>query len=139
MQASNAPSTTADHAERRDLEPTHLLAGVAVREGDIEPAKGIRTIAVLFRGMAILLLGLMVLRVFFAITSTVPVSAGVVFAESVRLIVFAGLLWGFGDLAVLGIKSHHDIRATRILNARIAFMLHQMGKSGGGFKPDRET
>src|ERR1043165_9416768 len=87
------------------------LSGVPVRDADIEPVKGIRTIAVLFRGMAIILLLLMVLQVFSAATSTVPLSVGVVAAEAVRLIIFAGLLWGFGDLGVLLVQSHYDLRA----------------------------
>ena len=128
----------AAHEERREVEPRPSIAGVSVREDDIEPVQGIRRIAVLFRGMAVLLLVLMAMRVFFAVTSTVPASAGVVFAESVRLIIFAGLLWGFGDLAVLWIKSHYDIRATRILNSRIAYMLQQMTQSGDSLRQDRE-
>jgi len=138
MGASNTPTTAAVDEDRRDAEHRPSIAGVSVREDDIEPAKGIRRIAVLFRSMAILLLLLMALRVFFAFTSTVPASAGVVFAESVRLIIFAGLLWGFGDLAVLAIKSHYDIRANRILNARMAYSLQQMAKSQEAAQPDRD-
>jgi hypothetical protein len=122
------------------------LAGVPVREDDVEAVKGIRTIAVLFRGMAILLLVLMALQVFFAATSTVPLSVGVVTAEAVRLIIFAGLLWGAGDLAVLIVKSHYDLRATRILTSRIAHMVRMTGEADGKLPPtgdsirsDRET
>jgi hypothetical protein len=141
MQTAHTNSATDD---RRDHEHEHVLAGVSVREDDIEPVKGIRAVAILFRGMAILLLALMLLQVFFAVTSTVPLSVGVVFAEAVRLIIFAGLLWGAGDLAVLWVKSHYDIRATRILNARLVHMVQQIGEStgalrGGGTRSDRET
>ena len=136
MAATNTP-VIAD-ADRRDQDDGPNIAGVSVREDDIESVKGIRRIAVLFRGMSVLLLVLMAARVFFAFTSTVPASPGVVFAESVRLIIFAGLLWGFGDLAVLWIKSHYDIRASRILNARMAYMLQQMSKSKDSpLRPDR--
>ena len=115
--------TRADAEHRHAVADHASLAGVAVREDDVEPVKGIRTIAVLFRGMAIILLGLMILQVFFAATSTVPLSVGVVTAEAVRLIIFAGLLWGAGDLAVLFVKSHYDLRATRILTARLAHLV----------------
>jgi len=121
--------TKEDH--RLKLEDRPILGGVAVREDDIEPVKGIRTIAVLFRGMAMLLLVLMVLQVIFGVTSTVPISAGVLIADAVRLIIFAGLLWGAGDLAVLWVKSHHDLRATRILTARIAYMVRQLAEGDG--------
>ena len=124
---------------RHDVEGDQpQLAGVPVREDDVEPVKGIRTIAILFRGMAIILLLLMVLQVFFAVTSTVPLSVGVVTAESVRLIIFAGLLWGAGDLAVLFVKSHHDLRATRILTARVAHMLRQIGEADGKLPPESD-
>ena len=114
--------------DRRETDDGPTINGVAVREDDIEPVKGIRSIAILFRGMSILLLVLMAARVFFAFTSTIPASPGVVFAEAVRLIIFAGLLWGFGALAVLAIKSHYDLRATRILNARMEYALQQLLK-----------
>ena len=112
-----------------------VLAGVVVREEDVEPEKGIRAIAILFRGMALLLLVLMVMQVIFAVTSTVPLSVGVVFADAVRLVIFAGLLWGGGNLAVLLIRSHHDLRATRILTARLVHMVRQMGEASGQLKP----
>lgn len=135
MAASNVSTPVSE--DRRDADDGPSISGLAVREDDIEPAKGIRGIAVLFRGMSVLLLLLMAVRVFFAFTSTVPASPGVVFAESVRLAIFAGLLWGFGDLAVLAIKSHYDLRATRILNARIAHALQQLARNGGAQTSDR--
>lgn len=134
-----ATSTTSAHGseERREIDDGPSINGVAVREDDIEPVKGIRGIALLFRGMSILLLLLMVVRVFFAFTSTIPASPGIVFAESVRLVIFAGLLWGFGELAVLAVKSHYDLRATRILNARMEYALQQLIKAGGAQTQDR--
>src|SRR3954468_2615050 len=101
------------------------IDGVRVRGDDIEPVKGLRTIAVIFRGLSIVLLVLMLLQVILAATSAVPLSPGVVIADAVRLIIFAGLLWGAGDLAVLFVKSHHDLRATRILMARVAHTLER--------------
>ena len=122
------------------------LSGITVREEDIEPVKGIRSIALLFRGMAIILFALMLVQVAVGLTSTVPMSIGVLLAEAVRLIIFAGLLWGAGDLAVLWVKSHHDLRATRILTARMAYMMRQIGEADGklppasaGTRADRET
>ena len=104
------------------------IDGVVVREEDIEPVKGLRTIALIFRGLSVILLILMVLQAFFAATSAVPLSPGVVAADAVRLMIFAGLLWGGGDLAVLFVKSHYDLRATRILMARVA---HTLDKRDG--------
>jgi hypothetical protein len=133
MGTSDQSSTATKPEERRDSEQRYNISGVAVRGDDIEEVKGIRAIAVLFRGMSILLLVLMTVRVIFAL----PASPGIVFAESVRLIIFAGLLWGFGDLAVLAIKSHYDLRATRILNARMCYALQQLAGTSDAPKPDR--
>ena len=130
-------------------DPSHerpVLAGVTVREEDIEPVKGIRAVAYLFRGLAVLLLLLMVVQVISAVSQAVPLSVGVLFAEAIRLVIFAGLLWGAGDLAVLWVKSHYDIRATRILVARMSYMMRKMGEAegtlppaGAGTRADRES
>ena len=122
MLESHSNSTASD---RRASNERPQIAGVVVREDDIETVKGIRAVALLFRGMAVLLLLLMLAQLVFGFTSTVPLSPGVLLADAVRLIIFAGLLWGGGELAVLWVKSHYDIRAQRILTARIAYMLQQ--------------
>ena len=125
MSSSSRPAV--DERSRKSEELPNI-DGVPVREDDIEPVKGLRTIAVIFRGLSIILLILMVLQVIFGVSSAVPLSAGVVVADAVRLIIFAGLLWGAGDLAVLFVKSHYDLRATRILLARVNHTLsHRAG------------
>ena len=103
----------------RTSDQEHVLAGVTVRGDDIESDKAIRAIARLFRGMSLLMILLMIVQVIAAATSTVQLSIGVVVANAVRLIIFAGLLWASGDLAVFAVKSHYDLRATRILMARV--------------------
>ena len=123
----------------RDFPKRPTMAGIPVREEDIEPVKGIRAIAYLFRGMAVLLLVLMVLQVLSGLSGAVRASPGVLFAEAVRLVIFAGLLWGVGDLAVLWVKSHYDIRASRILLARMAYMMRESGEAAGTVKPASQT
>jgi len=109
-----------DASERRTPPTGPTLVGVPVRDADVEPARGLHGVAILFRIMSGLLLLLMVVQIINGATSTVPLSIGVLVAESVRLIIFAGLLWGAGDLADLFVKSHYDLRATRILLERLA-------------------
>ncbi len=104
---------------------THELAGVPVREDDIEPTLGLHWVAWLCRAMAVLLFVLLVMQIALGVTSVVEISYGVLFAEAVRLLIFAGLLWGAGALADLFVKSHHDLRATRVLLARIAYRLRE--------------
>src|SRR5258708_31244213 len=48
------------------------------------------------------------------------VSIPTMLGEASRLIVLAGVLWGTGDLAHLLIDVGHDVRAARILMARVA-------------------
>lgn len=101
------------------------LVGVPVRDDDIETTVSIHWVAILFRVMAGLLFLLMVMQIALGLTSTVEISYGVLFAEAVRLLIFAGLLWAAGALSDLFVKSHHDMRATRILLARIAYRLRE--------------
>jgi len=102
-----------------------VLAGVPVREDDVPADMGLHWVAWLFRAMAVLLFLLMVLQVALGLTSTVEISYGVLFAEAVRLLIFSGMLWGAGALADLFVRSHHDMRATRVLLARIAYRLRE--------------
>ena len=96
-----------------------MLAGVPVREDDVEPARGLHWVAKLFRVLSGLLVALMIVQVVLGLTSTIEISYGMLGAEAVRLLIFAGLLWGAGDLADLFVKSHYDLRASRILLARL--------------------
>lgn len=114
---------------RRDTEPSETsrtqatLAGVPVREDDIEPTMGLHWVSWLFRAMAVLLFLLMVIQIALGVTSAVEISYGVLFAEAVRLLIFAGLLWAAGALANLFVSTHDDLRAARVLLARIAYRL----------------
>lgn len=105
--------------------PPVSLAGVPVREDDIETTVGLHWVSWLMRAMAVLLFLLMIVQVALGVTSAVEISYGVLFAEAVRLLIFGGLLWGAGALADLFVKSHHDLRATRVLLARIAYRLRE--------------
>jgi len=134
-----------DSDQRHESHDRPSIGGVTVREDDIETVKGIRAVVYLFRGMAVLMLLLAAVQAVSAVTAIVPLSIGVLAAEEVRLIIFAGLLWVIGDLAVLWIKSHYDIRATKILVARMEYMMRQMGEADGklppadGARTDREA
>jgi len=63
----------------------------------------------------------------------------VLVGDTIRLIVFAGLLWAAGDLATLWIKTHHDIRAARILLARQTSMMRRIGIKSGMLPPNEQT
>ena len=119
------PDPPADANRRTVAEGRPLIAGVAVRDDDIEPRRGLHSVAILFRVLAALLGVIIVLQVLNGLTSAVQISYGVLIAEVIRLVIFAGLLWGAGALADLFVKSHDDLRASRILLGRVVSQLSQ--------------
>jgi hypothetical protein len=90
-----------------------------VREDDLEPHAGLRYVARLFKVLAILLILLLVAEVILGFTQEGGAAMATLLIEATRLIVFAGLLWGIADIALMLIESNHDLRATRILVGRI--------------------
>jgi hypothetical protein len=97
-----------------------------VRIADLEPQRGIRYVARLFKTIAVLLVLVMIFEVALAAGDPLSPSIGVIVGEAVRLLAFAALLWGGADLAIMLIKSHHDLRATRILLTRQTHMLERL-------------
>ncbi|MFI5230270.1 MAG: hypothetical protein ACHQWU_14445 [Gemmatimonadales bacterium] len=91
-----------------------------VRATDIEPYTGLRYLSKLFRFMAIIMVLLLVAEVVTGIYTQGSASLPTLLGESSRLIVLAGVLWGTGDLALLLVDVGHDVRAARILMARVA-------------------
>lgn len=104
-----------------------VLAGVEVREDDLNPQPGLHFVAILFRALAVLLLVLMVVQVALGLGDPAPGQTGVLLGQAVRLLVFAGLLWAAGDLSMIWIQTHYDMRAARILLARQTYMIREMG------------
>ena len=118
MSDTNLASREASAAPegRRHATPPHTIAGV--RETDLEPYVGLRYLSKLFRLMAVILLLLLIAEVVAGLMQQGTEAITVLLPEASRLVVFAGLLWGAGDLAILLIDMGHDVRATRILMAR---------------------
>ena len=110
-----------------------MLAGVEVREEDLEPQKGLHIVGLLFRisSVVILVLALGQFGAWWLNRPPGGAGIGLLLGDTIRLMVFAGLLWGAGDLANLMIKTHYDIRAARILLARQTYMMRQMGEANG--------
>jgi hypothetical protein len=93
----------------------------AVRQSDIEPYTALRWLGTLFKSAAVFLLiaiiGEFVAGVRFEGVGAMPTLLG----ELARTMVFAVVLWGAGDLVRLLIAVGNDIRASRILMARLVF------------------
>lgn len=111
----------------------------AVRKDDIEPYTALRWVATLFKGAAVFL-GVAVIAEFIAGLraegwAVVPTLLG----EIARTAVLAIVLWGGGDLVRLLIHIGHDIRANRILLARLlqrpGIVEHPRAREVRGFEP----
>jgi hypothetical protein len=90
-----------------------------VREEDLEPHAGLRYVARLFKVLAILLMLMLVAEIVIGLSQQGSAAIVTLLVEATRTIVFAGLLWGIGDIALMLIESNHDLRATRILVGRV--------------------
>ena|SRR5688572_24087074 len=110
-----------------------VLAGVEVREEDLEQPKGLHIATIVFKvcSTVIFLLALWQFTYWWLDRPPGGAGIGVLVGDTIRLIVLAALLWGSGELAELLIKTHYDVRAGRILLARQTYMMRQMGLANG--------
>jgi hypothetical protein len=90
-----------------------------IRQSDLEPYVGLRYLSKLFKLMGVILVLLLVAEVLTGLRTLGTAALPTLLGEASRLIVLAGLLWGVGDLAILLIDVGHDVRAGRILLARV--------------------
>jgi hypothetical protein len=97
----------------------------------LEPHESLRYIARLFKALAVLLLLLLIAEVVLGLARQGAGALSVLLIEATRLIVLAGVLWGFGDMALMFIESNHDLRATRVLVWQLnALMKMRMEREG---------
>jgi hypothetical protein len=131
MAASGAIVEGEERAPRRE----GLSPEMQVREQDLEPHAGLRYLARLFKVLAILLLLLLIAEIIIGLITQGAQAIPTLMVEATRLIVFAGLLWGLGDIALMLIESNHDLRATRILmgrlNGRLASLSERLEAASG--------
>jgi hypothetical protein len=97
-----------------------------VRDEDLEPHEGLRYVARLFKVLAVLLLLMLVFEVVIGLVQRGGAAVATLVVEATRLIVFAGFLWGAGDIALMLIESNHDLRASRILLGRLNVKLKRL-------------
>jgi hypothetical protein len=128
------PSTRAEGARRARQKRREMASDV--RTADLEPYLGLRYLSKLFRLLAIVLLILLVAEVATGLIQQGADAIATLVAESSRLIVLAGLLWGIGDLVLLLIDVGHDVRAGRILLGRQVAHLAQEASGGQPARAD---
>ncbi len=123
--------------DREEKRGTDIPPEMQVREEDLEPHAGLRYVARLFKILAILLLLLLVAEIVIGAVTQGREAIPTLLVEATRLIVFAGLLWGAGEMALILIESNHDLRATRILVGRLNGRVQRLeeGWRGGGAPP----
>lgn len=81
----------------------------------LEPHASLRYVARLFKALAVLLLILLIAETVLGVIQQGQQAVPVLLVEATRLIVFAGVLWGIADMALMLIESNHDLRATRLM------------------------
>lgn len=98
-----------------------------VRSQDLEPYITLRYIARLFKVLAVLMVVMLVGEIVVRLSAGAIGELSTLIAEITQMLVLAGLMWGGGDLTLLGIDAGHDLRVARILLGRINAELHRRG------------
>lgn len=98
-----------------------------VRTQDLEPYITLRYIAKLFKVLAVLMVVMLIGEIIAGVTAEGAASLPQLIGEITQMLVLAGLMWGGGDLTLLGIDAGHDLRVVRILLGRINAELHRRG------------
>jgi hypothetical protein len=92
----------------------------AIRAEDIEPYFALQYVARLFKIAAMVVVVALTAEVIAGIALEGAAAILPLFAEVIRGVVLAAILWGVGDLTVLFIDVGHDVRAARVLLGRIS-------------------
>jgi hypothetical protein len=96
-----------------------------VRSHDLEPYVTLRYIARLFKVLAVLMVVMLIGEIVAGLTTDASEALPTLIGEITQMLVLAGLMWGGGDLTLLGIDAGHDLRVARILLGRINAELHR--------------
>jgi hypothetical protein len=92
----------------------------AIRAEDIEPYFALQYVARLFKIAAMVVVVALTAEVIAGIALEGMGAILPLFAEVIRGVVLAAILWGVGDLTVLFIDVGHDVRAARVLLGRLS-------------------
>ncbi len=108
------PPVEVDGEDRARRDPA------AVRAEDTEPYVALQYVARLFKIVAMVVVVALTAEVIAGVALEGAGALFPLFAEVIRGVVLAAILWGAGDLTVLLIDVGHDVRAARVLLGRIS-------------------
>lgn len=121
--------------ESEKSDKRHLPTPIGgVRQSDIEPYTALRWVSSLFKGAAVFLAVAVIGEFVAGIRFEGAAAISTLMGELARTVVLAVVLWGGGDMVRLLIHLGHDIRAERILMARL---VHRLPIPQGS-KPEEE-
>ena len=92
----------------------------AIRAEDTEPYIALQYVARLFKIAAMVVVVALTAEVIAGVALEGADAIFPLFAEVIRGIVLAAILWGAGDLTILLIDVGHDVRAARVLLGRLS-------------------
>jgi hypothetical protein len=92
----------------------------AIRAEDTEPYMALQYVARLFKIAAMVVVVALTAEVIAGVALEGAGAIFPLFAEVIRGVVLAAILWGAGDLTILLIDVGHDVRAARVLLGRIS-------------------
>ncbi|MBW3629840.1 MAG: hypothetical protein KY464_11150 [Gemmatimonadetes bacterium] len=92
----------------------------AIRAEDTEPYIALQYVARLFKIAAMVVVVALTAEVIAGVALEGAGAIFPLFAEVIRGIVLAAILWGAGDLTILLIDVGHDVRAARVLLGRLS-------------------
>lgn len=106
----------------------------------LEPHSSLRYVGKLFKGLGVILFLLLIAEIGLGIYHDGMGALALLLLETAQLLVFAGLLWGAGDLSYLVLETNHDVRASRVLLWQLSTLqrlqLEQMGLQVQPVDPD---
>jgi hypothetical protein len=135
-----APEYGGEHENAATQSQRPMIGGVEVREEDLDPQRGLHITTIVFRVSAVVIFVLALFQFAAWWVDRPPGNAGIglLIGDTIRLIVFAALLWAISSLASIWVKTHYDIRASRILLARQTHVLRLMAVADGALPPGAE-
>lgn len=102
----------------------------AIRAEDTEPYIALQYVARLFKIAAMVVVVALTAEVIAGVALEGADAIFPLFAEVIRGIVLAAILWGAGDLTILLIDVGHDVRAARVLLGRLSARAVQQENDG---------